>query len=109
MFGGVRRSILRSESGAKFSRGLVVRALGWGIIAGNRSINWINSLMIHGPDDGKVSMERTRVAGMKAHITVPVSHPFLMKRRPVIDLTIQFLKHGSFTPRGGIRHLKDFT
>lgn len=67
-----------------------------GVIAGNRSINWINSLMIEGPDDGKVSVERTRVDGMKDHIVVPVTHPFLMKRQQVIDLTVKFLAHGRF-------------
>jgi pimeloyl-ACP methyl ester carboxylesterase len=67
-----------------------------GVIAGDRSINWINSAMIDGPDDGKVSVERTRVDGMKDHIVVHVTHPFLMKRKRVIDLTIKFLKFGSF-------------
>lgn len=71
-----------------------------GIIAGGRSMNWINSLMIAGPDDGKVSVERTRVEGMLEHVIVPVTHPFLMKRRPVIDLTMRFLNYGSFQPQG---------
>ena len=69
-----------------------------GIIAGDRSINWINSLMIPGPDDGKVSVERTKVAGMKAHFVIHASHPYLMKNAAVIRETIHFLRHGQFTP-----------
>jgi pimeloyl-ACP methyl ester carboxylesterase len=67
-----------------------------GVIAGDRSINWINSLMIPGPDDGKVSVERTKVGGMKAHCVVHASHPFLMRDAEVIELTITFLRSGSF-------------
>mgnify|MGYP001086433325 CR=1 FL=1 len=67
-----------------------------GVIAGDRSINWINSLMIDGSDDGKVSVERTRVEGMKEQVIVHLTHPFLMKRKQVIDLTIGFLKNGNF-------------
>lgn len=70
-----------------------------GVIAGDRSINWINSLMIPGPDDGKVSVERTKVQGMKAHRVVHVTHPFLMNDDEVIRLTITFLRTGDFSPR----------
>ena len=68
-----------------------------GVIAGNRSINWINSLMIPGPDDGKVSVERTKVAGMKAHLVVHATHPYLMRNAQVIRETIHFLREGRFT------------
>ena len=67
-----------------------------GVIAGDRSINWINSLMIKGGDDGKVSVERTKVAGMKEHVVVHATHPFLMKNNAVIEYTIRFLKTGRF-------------
>ncbi len=69
-----------------------------GVIAGDQSINWINSLMIPGPDDGKVSVERTKVAGMKAHLVVHVTHPYLMRNAQVIRETIHFLRQGRFTP-----------
>ncbi len=68
-----------------------------GIIAGKYSINWINSIMIPGPDDGKVSVEHTKVAGMKEHIVITSAHPFLMKNPEAISLTIRFLKTGSFS------------
>jgi len=67
-----------------------------GVVAGDRSINWINSVMIPGPDDGKVSVEQTKVAGMKEHIIIHVSHPFLMRNEQVIRATLRFLRRGTF-------------
>jgi hypothetical protein len=52
------------------------------------SLNWINSLMIKGKDDGKVSIERAKVDGMKASMVVPVAHPFLMKYKGVIVVCV---------------------
>ena len=63
---------------------------------GIRSLNWINSLMIQGADDGKVSVERTKVEGMKGHVVVHATHPCLMKNRQVIGLTLAFLRCGLF-------------
>lgn len=70
-----------------------------GVIAGDRTINWINSLMIAGRDDGKVSIDRTKVEGMKEHIVVHVSHPFLMKDRGVVAAALRFVESGSFSSR----------
>ncbi len=67
-----------------------------GIVAGTRSINLILSTLIPGPDDGKVAIENTKVEGMKAHLQMPVTHPFMMKNDKVIKQVIQFLKHGHF-------------
>lgn len=67
-----------------------------GVIAGDRSMNWINSCMIRGADDGKVSVERTKVSGMREHRVVHSMHPTIMKNREVIGLTLRFLATGSF-------------
>jgi triacylglycerol lipase len=67
-----------------------------GVIAGDRSINWINSGMIPGPDDGKVSVERTRIAGMKDHLVVHTTHPTMLFHRTVIAAVGRFLKTGAF-------------
>ena len=67
-----------------------------GVIAGSRSLNWLNSLWIPGPDDGKVSIERTRIAGMVDHIALPVTHPFIMKNHLAIHQAISFLQNGRF-------------
>jgi triacylglycerol lipase len=67
-----------------------------GVIAGDRSINWINSGMIPGPDDGKVSVERTSVAGMKDHLVVHTTHPTMLSHRTVVSAVGRFLKTGAF-------------
>ncbi len=72
-----------------------------GIIAGDRSINWINSLLIPGRNDGKVSVERTKVAGMTDHIVIHATHPFIMRNREAIRQTIQFLRTGGFDHTSG--------
>ncbi len=67
-----------------------------GIITGSRSINLILSLMIEGSDDGKVSVERAKLEGMKDFMVLPSTHPFIMRSEKVIAQTIYFLNHGLF-------------
>ncbi len=68
-----------------------------GVITGDRSINWINSLLIPGKDDGKVSVARSQCAGVKDHRVFHVTHPYIMKNRKVISEVIHFLKRGHFS------------
>ena len=72
-----------------------------GIITGDRSINWINSCIIPGPDDGKVSVESARVDGMTAFKVVHANHAFITSNKRVITEVIRFLKTGMGCPHPG--------
>ncbi len=67
-----------------------------GVIAGRRSLNPLFSRVIPGQDDGKVSVRNTYVSGMKAHLTLPVTHTYMMNHPVVIAQVHSFLKHGRF-------------
>ncbi len=68
-----------------------------GIIAGNRSIDPITSAVLDDPDDGKVSVEDTKLEGMDDFIIVEHSHALMMRMQLPIELTIQFLETGCFS------------
>lgn len=67
-----------------------------GVIAGDRTINPINSCMIPGSDDGKVSVENTKLEGMADHVVLHCTHPMIMKRPDAIRQTLHFLQQGKF-------------
>jgi pimeloyl-ACP methyl ester carboxylesterase len=69
-----------------------------GVIAGNRSIDPISSrLFLPRPNDGRVSVENTKLAGMTDHIIVSASHTWLPRHQSAIDQTIAFLRDGRFS------------
>lgn len=67
-----------------------------GVIAGSDTFNPILSQSLPNPDDGKVSVERTKVEGMDEFIVVPDSHPFIMRSPKVINQVISFIETGKF-------------
>ncbi len=67
-----------------------------GIIAGTGSINFIMSAMLPDPNDGKVSVESTRVDGMDDFLLVDNSHHYITESEMVIRNTVSFLRTGSF-------------
>ncbi|MDF7799909.1 alpha/beta fold hydrolase [Pontiellaceae bacterium B1224] len=71
-----------------------------GIIAGDRSINPILSLLIPGPDDGKVSLARVKPAAYNDYYQLHTTHATMMWNAKVIQQTCHFLEHGTFKKQG---------
>ncbi len=67
-----------------------------GIIAGDRTIDPITSAVLDNPNDGRVTVEDTKLNGMQDFRLVGSSHAYIMKKKEVIGLVTSFLEHGSF-------------
>lgn len=74
-----------------------------GVVAG--STGWpylLGSLLLPRPHDGRVSVERTRLAGMRDHLVVPATHSLIMRVPEVQRQVLHFIRHGRFAhPAGG--------
>ncbi|MEE9334842.1 MAG: alpha/beta hydrolase [Granulosicoccaceae bacterium] len=66
------------------------------VVAGTFSINLVLSTYLPDPDDGKVSVESSKVDNMCAHLQMDVSHPYLMKDDDIIAEVLNYLKDGRF-------------
>lgn len=67
-----------------------------GVIAGNRAFSPLGPILLDGPNDGTVTIDSTRVAGMADHIVLPTSHSLMMVNPLVIAEVLSFLKRGAF-------------
>ncbi len=67
-----------------------------GIIAGTKNFNPFLNALLPSPNDGKVSLESTKVEGMSDHLALPVTHTFMMNNRKVKESVRKFIEEGSF-------------
>lgn len=77
-----------------------------GVVAGDRARGvggWFTRL--DGPSDGTVTLDETRLPGLRDHCVVPASHSGLVLSGPVVRQTAHFLRagrfEGGFEGRGG--------
>ena len=92
---------LNGPAGVRLGRDGIVRELpnvdfDLGIIAGSCILNPYYSYLITGRDDGKVSIEAKKVAGMKDHIVLLVTHTFMMNNAEVLNQALHFFQNGYF-------------
>jgi len=67
-----------------------------GIITGDRSFEPLSRRIFPGRTDGKVSVERARVEGMRDFRVVQRSHTLIMYGSDVAEAAFHFLEHGRF-------------
>lgn len=67
-----------------------------GVVAGNYNTNWITAWLLPGQDDGVVTIENTKVEGMKDFLVVPEKHYKMRRAKIVMQQAAYFLKNGNF-------------
>lgn len=67
-----------------------------GIIAGDRALDPLSWALLPKPNDGKVTVARTKLPGMADHLVVAATHTLMMRNPAVIRATLGFLRDGRF-------------
>lgn len=69
-----------------------------GVIAGDLGVaaNPIGAIVLDGPNDGTVTVESTRVQGMRDHIVINATHTLIMMNPIAMAETLEFLREGVF-------------
>lgn len=68
-----------------------------GIIAGSRKWPYVAArFVIPGAHDGRVAVERTKLAGMADHVVLPATHSFISWKPAVHRQVAHFIKNGRF-------------
>lgn len=68
-----------------------------GVIAGNKTVDpWFSWFLLPGENDGKVTVESTKLEGMTDHIVLPASHTFIPLKQDTLNQVAHFLQHGEF-------------
>ena len=67
-----------------------------GVIAGSAAIDPINYMIIPKPNDGKVSVESTKIKGMTDHIVIKTNHTFMIRSTRVLKQILSFLQRSKF-------------
>lgn len=80
--------------GSNFLKSLKAPNYELGVIAGVKESN--NEDILPGDDDGLVTVESTKVAGMDDFIILPVRHSMMRSNQKVAKQTIHFLINGHF-------------
>ncbi len=94
IYGPAGKQLTTNQQGLKEIFGKIDYELG--IIAGDRSIDPISSAIIEGKDDGKVSIDSTKIEGMKDHIVLNATHTFIAQNKKVQKQVLHFLQNGYF-------------
>lgn len=68
----------------------------FGVIAASRSIEPWLSVLIPGRDDGKVSVEQTKLEGMRDFIEIPSTHTLILWDDEAARQAARFLRDGAF-------------
>ena len=95
IYGPAGQQLVTEDAGIDELLGSVDYQLG--VVAGNFSIDPVSSSIIPGDDDGKVSVESTKVKGMHDHIVVYASHTFFPQSDEVQEQTLHFIRTGFFS------------
>ena len=91
--GGITRALVTGSK--SLGNNLDALEINVGVIAGTKS-SMLTNAKFHGPNDGLVSVESTKLKNMSDFITVEVGHSQMRYSLEVAEQTIHFLKNGTF-------------